>query len=254
MIDLHTHILPCIDDGARTIDETITMIKEAKQAGFKGLALSSHFLQGYYETDNLERSVLRDLILEKENEIELYLASEIYFSENIIEALEQGKASTINNTHYVLFELPFNDLPVNLYNEIYKWHKCEIIPILAHPERYSFVQKDPNLVYELIDRGVLMQCNYGSFDGYYGKTAQKTAYKLLKNDMVHFLASDAHRMNSKYLKIQGIIKKLENVVGKDKIFKLTTSNPNLVIQDQKIEIEKPQMLEDNFLEKVFKKR
>ena len=86
--------------------------------------------------------------------------------------LEQGKASTINNSCYVLFELPLNAEPLNLYDVIYSLQENKLIPILAHPERYSYVQKEPELIHDLIEKGCLMQANYGSIIGEYGVKAE----------------------------------------------------------------------------------
>ena len=161
MIDIHTHILPNIDDGARSIEETFNLIREAKNAGFEAIVLTSHYKEGYYETDTKEREVWVNAIYEnlraKNIDVKIYLGNEIYMSDNIIKLLEDEKASTINDTSYVLFELPLDEEPENLYDKIHQMKQCKIVPILAHPERYKFVQKDPDLLYELIENGVLIQ-------------------------------------------------------------------------------------------------
>ena len=176
MIDVHSHILPNIDDGSRSIDETFNLIKEAKAAGFDGIICTSHYMENYYETNRPEREVWINAIHEnlsaKDIDMQLYIGNEIYMSDNIIKLLEDGKASTLNDTSYVLFELPMNAEPLNLYDTIYEMQQYKIVPILAHPERYSFVQTDPELIYDLIEKGVLMQSNYGSIIGQYGKKAQ----------------------------------------------------------------------------------
>lgn len=154
MIDFHSHILPNIDDGSRSIDETFNLIKEAKEAGFEAIISTSHYMENYYETDTTEREVWVNAIYEnlqaKNIDIKLYLGNEIYMSENIIKLLEQAKASTINDTSYVLFELPLNAEPMNLYDIIYEMLQYKLVPILAHPERYTFVQKEPELIQDLI--------------------------------------------------------------------------------------------------------
>lgn len=154
MIDFHSHILPNIDDGSRSIDETFNLIKEAKEAEFEAIISTSHYMENYYETDTPEREVWVNAIYEnlqaKNIDIKLYLGNEIYMSENIIKLLEQAKASTINDTSYVLFELPLNAEPMNLYDIIYEMLQYKLVPILAHPERYTFVQKEPELIQDLI--------------------------------------------------------------------------------------------------------
>ena len=147
MIDFHSHILPNIDDGSRSIEETFNLIKEAKNVGFDTIVSTSHYMENYYETDVPEREVWINAIYEnlqaKNIDLKLYLGNEIYLSENIIKLLEERKASTINDTSYILFEMPLNAEPLNLYDTIYEMMQYKLVPILAHPERYSYVQKEP---------------------------------------------------------------------------------------------------------------
>ena len=254
MIDVHSHILPNIDDGSRSIDETFNLIKEAKEAGFEGIICTSHYMENYYETDRPEREVWINAIHEnlknKNIEMNLYLGNEIYMSDNIIKLLEDGKATTRNDTSYVLFELPLNVEPMNLYDMVYEMQQYKIVPILAHPERYSFVQTDPELIYDLIDKGVLMQANYGSIVGQYGKKAQMIVQKFLENNMIHMLGTDAHRQNTIYPKIPEILVELKSLIGEEKLNELTTVNPELVINNKRIDIRKPYKFELTIKEKM----
>lgn len=255
MIDFHTHILPNIDDGARSIDETFNLIKEAQEVGFDGIVLTSHYMENYYETDVPERKVWVQAISENlENkgiQTNLYLANEIYISDNMMDLLKTQKASTINNSCYVLFEMPLNAEPLNLYDVIYSLQENKLIPILAHPERYSYVQKEPELVYDLIEKGCLMQANYGSVIGQYGEKAEYIVKKFLESNMIHFLGSDVHRQNSIYPKIPQAIEIIQSIVGSEKLEELTTINPQLVLRNKKIEIEEPEEFSLTFKEKVM---
>lgn len=255
MIDIHSHILPNIDDGSRSIDETFKLIKEAQNAGFKSVVLTSHYMEGYYETNLHEREVLTNLIQnnfkEKDIDINLYIGNEIYISDNLVKLLEEGKASTINNTSYVLFEMPLNAEPFNLYDVIYQMQQNKIVPILAHPERYSFIQKDAELMYDLIEKGVLMQANYGSIIGQYGKKAQKTVKKFFTNNMIHVLGTDAHRYNTIYPRIPYALNEIEKIIGTEKLEELTNTNPNLILNNKRINIEEPNRIELNIKDKVM---
>ena len=151
MIDFHAHILPNIDDGSKSVEETFNLIKEAQQAGFDTIVSTSHYMEGYYEVENKERRIWIDALNEKLKEqninVQLYLGNEIYITENIINLLENDKASSINNSNYVLFEMPLNVEPLNLNDVLFEMLRCKIIPVLAHPERYAFVQKNPDMLY-----------------------------------------------------------------------------------------------------------
>ena len=124
MVDLHSHIIPNIDDGSKSVEETFSLIKEAKDVGFNEIVFTSHYMEQYYEAPEVKRQTWINGIsqgLEKEKlDVKIYQGSEIYFSENITKLLEERKASTINGTSYVLFETALNSKPLNLFNIIYE--------------------------------------------------------------------------------------------------------------------------------------
>lgn len=257
MIDFHTHILPNIDDGARNIEETIELVQEAQKVGFEAIISTSHYMEGYYETNVPEREMWINVIYQKLQEenlnMKLYLGNEVYLSENLVSLLREGKACTINDTSYVLFEMPLNIEPMNMYNVIYEMIQHKLVPVLAHPERYTFIQQEPEIVAELIEKGVLIQSNYASILGYYGKKAQVMVKKFLQSNMVHFLGSDVHRPNTIYPRIPQILTELTKIVGEEKLEELTTSNPKLVLQNKRIEIEEPNKIELTLKEKLIMK-
>ena len=254
MIDFHSHIIPNIDDGSRSIEETFNLLKEAKEAGFEGIVLTSHYIEDYYQTDVPERDMWVKAISEnlgaKGIDIDLYLGNEVYMTENMMQLLIDGKASTINNSCYVLFEMPLNAEPMNMYDVIYSLQENKLIPVLAHPERDSFIQKEPELVYDLIQKGVLMQANYGSILGQYGKNAQFIVTKFLENNMIHFLGSDVHRQNTVYKVIPQALKEIEEIVGASKLEELTTKNPKLALQNKRIDIEEPEEFKLTLKERI----
>lgn len=254
MIDFHSHVLPNVDDGSKSVEETFKLLEEAKEAGFDGVISTSHYMEEYYEVNVAERKVwinaLSENLYQKNIDLKLYLGNEIYISKNIIDFLETGKATSINNSNYVLFEFPMNSKPMDMYDIIYDMLEYKLVPVLAHPERYSFVQKEPNLVYDLIQKGVLMQSNYGSILGMYGEKAQIIVRKLLENNMVHFLGSDVHRANSIYSKIQSSLGEIEAIVGEEKLKEISSVNPKLVVDNKRIDIDEPREIKLSLKEKM----
>ena len=249
MIDFHSHILPNIDDGSTSMEESVNLIKEAAQTGFTGIILTSHYLQNYYECVEEERKALlvelaeqtemndastrKYNVLDAGNKVELpklYLGSEIYITTEIVELLKEGKASTINGTNYVLFELPMNSKPLFAKDVVYKLIQNGYKPIIAHPERYSYVKEDIQFARELKDMGALFQSNYGSVIGMYGSTAKKTLKKLLKEDLISFLGSDVHAVGQIYPKVPKILKKLEKWISPEKLKELTTLNAEEILK------------------------
>ena len=165
--------------------------------------------------------------------------------------LIEGKASTINNSSYVLFEMPLNVEPMNLYDVIYSLQENKIIPVLAHPERYSFVQKEPELINDLIEKGVLMQANYGSILGQYGEKAEIIVRKFFEANMIHFLGSDVHRQNTIYKRVPKALNEIRNIVGAEKLEELTTKNPMLALSNKRIQIEEPDEVKLTLKEKLI---
>lgn len=255
MIDFHSHIIPNIDDGSRSIEETFNLLKEAKEAGFESIILTSHYIENYYETNVPERDMwvkaISENLQDKGIDINLYLGNEIYMSDNMMQLLIDGKASTINNSCYVLFEMPLNVEPMNLYDVIYSLQENKLIPVLAHPERYKFIQKEPELVSDLIEKGVLMQANYGSILGQYGDKAEIIVRKFLESNMIHFLGSDVHRPNTIYKRIPQALEEIEEIVGKQKLEELTNINPKLALENKRIDIEEPEEVRLTFKEKLI---
>lgn len=252
MIDFHSHIIPEIDDGSRSIEETMLLLEEAKNAGFTAIISTSHYLQEHYEFDEEARKKFLEIIqMGVSNlgiDIELYLGSEIYASYDIVELLKEHKASTINGTKYVLFELPMQTELPNLKNVIYNLLGNGYIPIIAHPERYTYVKENPNWLIEYLEIGVLAQANYGSIIGIYGKEAEKTVKQLLKNNMIHFLGTDVHKTKTVYSKMPEIMQALRKILERDKIKKLTKINPQLVLDNKRIYTEIPKRIKKSFWE------
>lgn len=255
MIDIHSHIIFEVDDGAKSLEQSIKILEEAKKVGFEKIIVTPHYIEGYYEKDKKEIENRIGTIkeeLEKVNcSLEILQGNEIYITDQINELLEKEKASTLNNKQYVLFELPLNAETMNLTEVVYQILEKGRIPILAHPERYPFVQKDPNQLLPLIEEGVLIQSNYGSIIGQYGKESQKTIKKMLEHNMVHLLGSDVHRPNTIYKRMEEALQEITKIVGRQKAEDLTTNYPEQIITGQTIEIENPIPVKTTFFSKIF---
>ena len=138
-----------------------------------------------------------------------------------------------------------------MYDIIYDMLEYKLIPVLAHPERYSFVQKEPELIYDLIQKGVLMQSNFGSILGRYGEKAQLIVRKLLENNMVHFLGSDVHKPNTVYPQINDALSEIRAIIGKNKLEEITSINPKFVLDNRRIDIDEPREFKLSLKEKMI---
>lgn len=232
MIDIHTHILPEIDDGSKSVDQTLEMIEEAYLAGFTDIITTSHYIEDTYDIDKDDRDLLIENIKPLiEQNIKLHNGAETYISPDIVELYQNGTIPTLADSDYVLFELPMNSEVIYVENIIknLKWHGY--IPIIAHPERYGSVKRNINKVIELTEMGALLQCNYGSFLGKYGDDALETVIKLLKKDKITFLGTDTHRPQSIYTEVDKAIKVIKKYSNNEIVEKLTTINPQMILDN-----------------------
>lgn len=236
MIDVHSHIIPTIDDGSKSVEETFNMINEAKKAGFTDIIMTPHFLLNYYEptTDeaNFWKDKLQEIIKNKNIGISLHSGMEIYISNKLEDLIKEDKVLTLANSKYMLIELPLSTSVNYLDYVLYFLQSISIKPIIAHPERYKSVQDNPEIIEDYIEKGALIQCNYGSILGLYGKKAKKTIKLLLKKKQVGFLGSDCHKQDTIYSSIPKAIDKIKKITGEDEFYKISTENPRKILNNK----------------------
>lgn len=198
MIDIHTHILPEIDDGAESLDEAYEMALMAVRSGVKALAATPHSNQREDLLDEeLKRQEkafleLKQILLQEKVPLKLYRGMEIWSSVDIVEKIKLKKLITLNHTPYVLVEFAFEEEPWWIEAIIGELQGAGFVPVLAHPERYFCVQDEPDLLQEWREQGALAQMNKGSILGRFGRVVERTAKVLMKNHLFTCIASDAH--------------------------------------------------------------
>ena len=201
MIDIHSHIIPGIDDGSRNMEMTLEMLRNAEKDGTKEIIATPHYLLESGEATINEIKVLVEKInsiVNKEGiKIKIYSGQEVYFTENIIENYTQGNIGTLNNSRYMLIEFPIQKLDENIFDVLYELQIRDIVLIIAHPERYKpFIEK-PSLINDFIDEGYLFQMNSGSLEGKFGEKSKKIANLFLANNIYNFVGSDAHNIKDR---------------------------------------------------------
>jgi phosphotyrosine-protein phosphatase (capsular polysaccharide biosynthesis) len=233
MIDLHLHILPGIDDGSSSLEESVRMAKRLSELGFKGAFCTSHYIADSPQAaDNQTKNRLREKLqaeLDKAGiKLKLLPGNEIYIDPKMVDYLTKGKASCLGGElsskkkhQHVLFELPFYAEVSYLRDIIFELKAKGLVPILAHPERYLFVQKKKEVIFEIVKLGVKLQSNYGSIVGQYGGKAKKIMKFLLKNRLVSYLGTDIHRAEgSLFLKFEKAEKKIIKLIGEPEYRKI----------------------------------
>lgn len=196
MIDIHSHILPEIDDGSKDRKMTLDMLRTAEKDGITEIVATPHFCRGYGEApyDEVKEMVenLNKVALNEGIKIKINYGQEVYYSESMIEDYKNGTIGTINDSRYMLFELPMGKFESETFDIIYELQVLGITPVLAHPERYKFIMEEPSFINKFIDEGVLFQMNAGSITGNFAGKVKKTASILLEHGIYNFIGSDAH--------------------------------------------------------------
>lgn len=243
MIDLHCHILPQVDDGAKNMEEAIAMAVQAYEDGIRTIACTPHFYDGKTfvtgEALKTRLSLLEEHLAQACIDIRLVLGNEGFLTPDLLQCIKQDKVFTINQSRYLLVELPMNNYPIYVNDLCYELMLMGITPILAHPERYVKIMETPNTVFELVESGVLIQVNAGSLTGRLGKRVQEISQLLLSHDLVHFIASDAHSPRTRRPNISRAIHMASDLIGRDKAFQLVEANPLAILRNQEIEIVEP---------------
>lgn len=239
MVDLHSHILNDIDDGSKSLQDSLEILRKYLEEGIKKVVLTPHYIENSkYNIENKEKIELFNKLNEevrKQNiDIELYLGNEVYVASNIIELLKNNKIMTINNSRYILIELNMINEDPNVKDIIYNLRLDNIIPIIAHPERYEYIKKDIKKAKQLVNYGALLQINKDSLFGKYGKEAEKTAKKLVKNKLVHFVGTDIHSLNGKLYSISKFKKLLYRLGKREYIDEILEENSIKVLNNEEI--------------------
>lgn len=222
VVDFHNHVLPGIDDGARTLDDSVAMLENFAALGFKKVIASPHSMADGYinSTEKIlaARDVVRAAIAEKGIDIQFDAAAEYYMDELFMEKIEKRDLLTVGK-NYVLMELSYLSKPTNTADAIYKLQVAGYNLILAHPERYPYYHEESFAHYkEFKNRGVYFQINLGSLVGKYGAGAKYTAEKMINENLVEFVGSDLHTLGQ-FNMLRDCLKQkhLEKILTSDKL-------------------------------------
>jgi protein-tyrosine phosphatase len=194
--DIHSHLVPAIDDGVQTPEESLRIIKKFSELGYTKLITTPHVMSDTYKNtssgilDGLAR--LNTFLKENQIDVTVEAAAEYYLDEHLMSMLKNQEPLLTFGKKYLLFETNFLNEPFNLKDFIFLATTQGYKPVLAHPERYMYLQTAMDKSEDLINRGVLFQINISSITGYYSRVVQTAAHKLIDKGWVHFLGSDCH--------------------------------------------------------------
>jgi protein-tyrosine phosphatase len=278
VIDIHIHILPGLDDGAKTLEESLRMCEMSAQDGVRTIVATPHTGNGHYSNN-------RGTILEKVKELSEALnhfrignsdfgldhlsrvvqfavgnpqspmepgsvqsaisfrvlpGADVHFSPDILRLVEEGEFETVNdNGLFLMVEFPVQGIPFRAEEVLFKLIAKRIIPIITHPERNFEIGQKPRRYYELIRMGCLGQVTAMSLTGQFGTEIKRVAEKLLRNNLIHFIASDAHSANGRPPVLSSAVKAAAKIVGEEEAQKMVTEYPQAILEGKRPKVPEP---------------
>lgn len=240
MIDIHSHILPGLDDGAQDIYDTLEMVSIAAESGISAMAATPHCnipggYKNYFNDQYVETiQMVREAVHKEGIPVNILPGVEAFGTEDLPELLRQGKIMPLNQSRYLLIEFGFDEDPDYVQHVLRRVHEIKVIPVIAHAERYEFVQEKPELVYEWRKKGYPIQINKGSFQGKFGREAAKCAYKLLDHHLVSVVASDAHSPHVRTPYMEDVYEELLEMYPNNYLEMLFDENPKRICMNEPI--------------------
>lgn len=236
MVDIHSHILPGLDDGAETLEEAVQIAETAVASEIYHMAATSHGNIYPYTLEEYRRSFeqLQNTLIERKIRLKLYSGMEIFLNEDAFERLNKGELLTLNKTDYLLVEVDFEEWTANVIRWIEKLRERGYRVILAHPERYMFLQRDPELAYYLGEQGCVLQLNAGSIAGDFGRNCEELSWQFLRNGIVGAVATDTHDRRYRSPDIRKVARLLAQELGSMETKLLLSENPSRILKGYNI--------------------
>jgi protein-tyrosine phosphatase len=256
MIDLHCHILPGIDDGAKTLEDSVLMANKAVEQGITHILCTPHHMNGKYKNKANEVIIrvakLQEVLNFQNIPLTLLEGQEVRIFGDILKAIDNNEIlfTDIDNT-YLLIEFPTAEVPAYTEKIFFELLNQGHTPIIVHPERNAYFRENPNRLIPFIEMGVLTQITAPSILGIFGKDIQKTAMQMIKNNLGHMIASDAHNLSQRGFYLKEAYGLIEKEYSKEKAIKMKQVARD-VLNGDKIEMPEYSYVKRGF--SVFRRR
>jgi protein-tyrosine phosphatase len=235
LIDLHSHILHGVDDGAKLLEDSIAMGRAAAEDGIHVMACTPHFMPGMYDNEagDIRRRVqeLNTVFEDQGIDVALVTGSDAHVRPDFVQALRNGEILTLHDSRYVLIEPPHNILPNRLDDLLFNIVAAGFVPILTHPERLKWIEREYDFIINAFKSGVWMQITAGSLTGKFGRRPEYWAQRMLSEGMIHILASDAHNLRSRPPIMSEAFELAKSELGLDEATHLVVTRPTLVLEN-----------------------
>lgn len=236
MIDLHCHMLPGIDDGPKTIEQSLEMARFAVENGTRHCVVTPHIQPGCYDNDvvNIQRifEEFKNLLAAENIPLEVGMAAEVRACAELPGMISQGRIPFLGRWQgmkLILLEFPHDHIPIGM-DKLVDWLiGRDILPVIAHPERNQSVMRQPEKINPFVDRGCLLQVTAGSVTGTFGEVSQKRALEFIQQDKVTLIATDAHNLHKRLPTLKAARDMLTPIIGPNKAHALFSGNAEAML-------------------------
>lgn len=236
MIDLHTHILPGIDDGAKNLDVSLEMASIAVADGIHTMACTPHIYPGMYMNDGpgiaLARAALQAEFDQRGIALQLVVGADVHLVPGLLAGVRDGSVPTLNGSRYLLLEPSHTTPPPRFEDAVFSLVAAGYIPVITHPERLTWVESHYPVFLRLIEQGAWMQVTAGALTGAFGRRAQYWGERFLGEGHTHILASDAHTAGRRRPQLQPALRIAERLLGKDEAARLVAERPQAILDNR----------------------
>jgi len=273
MIDLHAHILPRLDDGAESLEESVEMCRISCRDGVRTIVATPHILPGVYENDrptilaktqelneaitqcglrnaelgmqtphpNLGNSSSNHSELRTPNsEFRILPGADVHFTANLLQLCENGEIVTVNDDgRFLMVEFDSMTLPYQGEEVLFQLIAHGIIPVITHPERNLEIGRAPQRYYQMIKMGCLGQVTAMSLTGEFGPKIKRVAERLLAHRLIHFIASDTHSVDQRPPLLSPAVREAEKIVGREEAQRMVTEHPRALLEGRRPEVPNP---------------
>jgi protein-tyrosine phosphatase len=244
MIDLHTHILPGLDDGAENMAEALEMARIAVADGVHTMVATPHIGLlgefGWKEVLGVTNAV-REALAAEDIPLRLLPGAELLISPDLAHSVGRHGELTLGGTRYVLVELPMQQYPIYTEQTLFELQLKGFIPILAHPERNNKLQADPDVLGWMVQRGIMTQVTAGSLLGDFGAPMRQTAEAMVTRRMAHFIASDSHGPDDRPPRLMAARERAAKLVGDEAAMAMVSTNPAKLLSGQLLPVPEPEV-------------
>ena len=257
MIDLHNHIIPNLDDGSKSLNMSLAMLKHAADQGITDVVNTVHYQSPRMDGKTVEYDLVKNKVKRLQGEldendifIKLHIGAEVFYLPNLME-LKDNPLLTFDHGKYMLVEFPFEQVPNGCDEVFFQLKLAGVTPIIAHPERIKPIQKDLSIVRRFIRGGCVIQIDAGSLTGSLGSSSEKAVLELIRQGCCHIMGSDAHDDNRRNFLLADALEIAKEIMG-EKAVDMVTVNPQNILLGEPIEthVETPVSQPETLFQKV----